>query len=85
MGIRYGVRDEQIKKLEDRVEKLEEALNPFAEFGEKAVWKGTVWEEEPKTAVLVIEDEAGELQSLYMEQFLRAKKVLMDITGYKGI
>ena len=76
-GVRYGVRDEQIKKLEDRVEELEDALNPFAEFGEKAVWKGTVWEEEPNTAVLVIEDEAGELQSLYMAQFLHAKKMIV--------
>ena len=84
MGVRYGVRDHHLKILEDRVEKLEDALTPFADFGEAALWKGTAWEEDVKLTVLIAEDDAGELHALYKEQFLRAKKVLMDVTGYKG-
>ncbi len=81
MSVRYGVRDEHILKLEVRVAELEEALSPFADFGEAPVWKETVWEKNPKTAVLVVEDDCGELQTLYMEQFLRAKKVLINVKG----
>jgi len=81
MGVRYGVRDEYLQKLENRVEELEDALSPFADFGEKDIWKGTVWEKNPKTSILVAEDDKGELQTLWMEQFLRARRVLMNIKG----
>lgn len=77
MSVRYGVRDEHIQTLEDRVGELEDVLNPFAEFGGTDVWKGTTWEKNPKTAVLTVEDDCGAMQMLFMEHFLRAKKVLM--------
>jgi len=76
MSIRYGVRDQHIQSLEDRITELEDALSPFADFGEIDVWKGTVWEKNPTTAILVTDDGAG-VQSLFMKQFLKARKVYL--------
>jgi len=81
MGVRYGVREQHIKKLEDRITKLENVLTPFSDFGELVIWKETVWEKNPKIAVLIAEDDAGELQSLFMEHFFSARKVLMNVKG----